>query len=33
VGHDPCLGVKLPKLDRREMLFLTAVQVALLADV
>lgn len=32
VGHDPCLGVKLPRVDRREMLFLSAAQVTLLAD-
>lgn len=30
LGHDPCLGVRLPKVDRREMLFLSSAQVALL---
>lgn len=32
IGHDPCLGVKLPKVDRREMLFLSPTQVTVLAD-
>jgi len=32
VSHDPCLGVRLPKVNRREMLFLDAAQVAELAD-
>lgn len=32
VTHDPCLGVRLPKVNRREMLFLDAAQVAALAD-
>ncbi len=32
IGFDPCLGVKgLPEVDRREMLFLSPAQVALLA--
>ena len=30
--HDPCLGVRLPKVRRREMLFLSPAQVNLLAD-
>lgn len=31
IGHDPCLGVRLPKVSRREMLFLSPAQVDLLA--
>lgn len=30
--HDPCLGVKLPRVQRREMLFLSAPQVNVLGD-
>ena len=32
IGHDPCLGVRLPKVDRRAMLFLSPTQITLLAD-
>lgn len=32
IGFDPCLGVRLPPVARREMLFLTAEQLHLLAD-
>ena len=32
IGYDPCLGVKLPPTERREMLFLSAPQVSLLAE-
>ncbi len=32
ISHDPCLGVRLPKVNRREMLFLDASQVAELAE-
>lgn len=32
IAHDPCLGVKLPKVRRREMLFLSPAQVNVLAE-
>jgi integrase len=32
VHHDPCLGVTLPKVNRREMLFLTAQQIETLGS-
>jgi integrase len=32
IGHDPCLGVRLPKVDRRDMLFLSPAQIVALAD-
>ncbi len=32
IAHDPCVGIKKPRISRKEMLYLNKVQVELLAD-